>query len=240
MPFHSWKGESQPIQLLSFLFSDLFLNLHNGTFFPISSTPSTARVTQFCLIQGPREWLESSVSIVWGLSLVSSERKRQKDIRRREKGPQRDHQGEIHKLPLLSSLGQMMIKSGLLKQTSYFRPQDVLSMKPILFQVGPIRNKSIWTFDASNVVTSKHNIKQPLNRASKASSEPEPWGWSCKEEKGDFGVKNPEATKSSLRALVVEMFPFHVRLHPIDRHVTLDEQPSHRRAKIPSLFRLHN
>ena len=33
MLFYSWKGESQPIQLLSFRFSDLFLILHNGTFF---------------------------------------------------------------------------------------------------------------------------------------------------------------------------------------------------------------
>ena len=95
-------------------------------------------------------------------------------IKRSENGPQRDHQEGIHKLPLLSSLGQMMVKSGLLKQTSYFRPQDVTSMKPILFQVGPIRNKSIKTFDASDVVTGKHDIKQQLNRASKASSEPKP------------------------------------------------------------------
>lgn len=87
------------------------------------------------------------------------------DIRRRENGPQRDHQEEIHKLPLLSSLGQIMVKSGLLKQTSYFRPQDVPSMKPILFQAGPIRNKSIRTFDASDVVTSKHDIKQPPRQA---------------------------------------------------------------------------
>ena len=47
-------------------------------------------------------------------------------------------------------------------------------MKPILFQVGPIRNKSIRTFDASDVVTGKHDTKQQLNRASKASSEPKP------------------------------------------------------------------
>ena len=47
--------------------------------------------------------------------------------------------------------------------------------------------------------------------------------------------------KSSPRALVVEMFPFHVRLNPCDRRVTVDEQPSsHRRARIPACFRLHN
>ena len=63
----------------------------------------------------------------------------------------------------------MMVRSGLLKQTSYFRPQDVLSMKPILFQVGPIRNKSIRTFDARDVVTGKQDIKEcstgPLRQA---------------------------------------------------------------------------
>ena len=39
---------------------------------------------------------------------------------------------------------------------------------------------------------------------------------------------------------MVEMFPFHVRLNPRDRRVSVDEQPSQRRAKIPALFRLHN
>jgi hypothetical protein len=57
----------------------------------------------------------------------------------------------------------MMVKSDLLKQISYFRPQDVPFMRLILFQVGPIRQKSIRTFDATNVVTSKNSIKQQLN-----------------------------------------------------------------------------
>ena len=51
-------------------------------FFPISYTLWTARMTQFSLIQGPREWLESSVNIIWGLLFVSSGRKRQEDTRR--------------------------------------------------------------------------------------------------------------------------------------------------------------
>ena len=78
-----------------------------------------------------------------------------------------------------------MVKSGWLKQI-YVRPQDVPSTKLILFQVGPIRNRSIRTFYASTVVTSKHDTNQQLNEASNTSPEPEPCGRSCNREKSQL------------------------------------------------------
>lgn len=55
-----------------------------------------------------------------------------------------------------------MVKSRSAIQISYFRPQDVPLLKLILFQVGPIRKKSMRTFDATSMVTSKNNIKHEL------------------------------------------------------------------------------
>lgn len=65
-----------------------------------------------------------------------------------------------------------MVKSDLLKQISYYRPQDVPFMRLILFQFAPITQKS-RTFDATNVVTRKSNINQQLDWVSDMSSEPE-------------------------------------------------------------------
>lgn len=79
------------------------------------------------------------MSIVWGFLFVSSGRKWQEGKRvTRSSGQkgysyQRESQEEIHKLFLPCSLREMLVKSGLLKQISYFRPQDVPFMKPILF-----------------------------------------------------------------------------------------------------------
>lgn len=113
--------------------------------------------------------------------------------RRTEKGYHswKESREEIHKLSLLASLGEMPVKSGLLKQISYFRPQDVPFTKQILFQVGPIRKKkSMKTFDAISVVTRGNNIKQQLKLASNMSSEPKLCGWSCKEAKRGLWRKN--------------------------------------------------
>lgn len=72
------------------LFGSLTLSLTYTMvlFPPTSSTQSAARMTQFCLIQGPRVGFESSVSIVWGFLFVSSGRKC-----RRERGHQKEREG---------------------------------------------------------------------------------------------------------------------------------------------------
>lgn len=58
--------------------------------------------------------------------------------------------------------------------------------------------KSIRTFDAINMVTSKSNLKQQLNWASDMSSEPQLCGWSYKEEKrGPWRKKTPDATNTA-------------------------------------------
>lgn len=102
------------------------------------------------------------------------------------RGQQRQSQEEIQQLCFFGSLGEMIVKSDLLKQISYFRPQDVPFTKLILFQVGPIRQESIWKFDAIREVTSKNNINQQLNEASDINAYPELCEPANKE-KGDWG-----------------------------------------------------